>query len=138
MKQIFASILLVASVGANAHDPYFSRSDVAYVVNVVPKMQTTFQRQCNRERFHSDNSTLGTVIGGVTGGIIGNQVGNGSGRDVATALGVVIGAGVGNRIGHDQRNEEYREVCREVPVTVQRGETVTFEYKGRRFTMSFD
>lgn len=138
MNKFLPCVLFFVAVSATAHDPYFSRNDVATVVSATPRFQTIFQRQCQRERFYSDNSTLGTVIGGVAGGIIGNQVGNGSGRDVATVLGAVVGAGVGNRIGHDQRNEEYREVCKEVPVTVQRGETVIFDYKGRRFTMVFD
>ena len=139
MNKILAGILTLVSVSAFGNEIYYSnRYDVATVVNVQPRFVTRQQRECNTERVQSNNGTLGTVIGGVAGGIIGNQVGNGSGRDVATVLGAVIGAGVGNRIGEDQRNYEYRETCRNVPISRQIGETVTFEYKGRRFTQTFD
>ena len=129
---IFASSLLVAC----SSFAYDNRSEFGsvYVVDIRPVFQTTYQQQCHRERVYSDNSTMGTIIGGVAGGIIGNQVGNGSGRDAATLLGAIVGAGVGNRIGEDQRNESWRDVCTSVPVSRQVGETVTFDYKGRRFT----
>lgn len=142
MKFVLASIVSLCAVGtafAQMNTDRYSRSDAfAYVVNVQPRYQTTYQPQCRVERYQSNNSTLGTVIGGVAGGIIGNQVGNGSGRDVATVLGAVIGAGVGNRIGEDQRTEGSKEVCNNVPVTRLVGEIVTFEYKGQRFTQYFN
>ena len=139
MNKVLVSLLAFISINAVAQDVYIGgRFDSATVVNVQPRFATRYQRECTTERVESNNGTLGTVIGGVAGGIIGNQVGNGTGRDVATVLGAVIGAGVGNRIGEDQRNYEYRESCRNVPITRQIGETVTFEYKGRRFTMNFD
>lgn len=139
MNKVLAGLLAVISINSMAQDIYITnRFDSATVVNVQPRYATRYQRECVTERVQSNNGTLGTVIGGVTGGIIGNQVGNGSGRDVATVLGAVIGAGVGNRIGEDQRNYEYREVCRSVPISRQVGETVTFDYKGRRFTQHFD
>lgn len=139
MSKVLVCLLAVVSLNAIAQDVYItSRFDAATVVSVQPRFATRYQRECTTERVQTNNANLGTVIGGVTGGIIGNQVGNGSGRDVATVLGAVIGAGVGNRIGEDQRNYEYRETCRNVPISRQIGETVTFEYKGRRFTQTFD
>ena len=124
--------LMFLSSGSFAYD------DFARVIHVQPRYQTVYQQQCYQERVESNNSTLGTVIGGVAGGIIGNQVGNGSGRDAATVIGAIVGAGVGNRIGEDQRRYEWRQVCTTVPVTVRRGETVTFMYRGRQFQMTFD
>lgn len=130
---IVVSSLLVASAAFAFDDRHRGVS----IVDIRPIYQTTYHRQCHQERVYSDNGSLGTVIGGVAGGIIGNQVGNGSGRDAATIIGALVGAGVGNRIGEDQRNESWREVCNNIPVTRQTGETVTFEYRGRRFTQTF-
>lgn len=131
MRKLPLSLLFVSTVA-------FGYEDFARVIHVQPRYQTTYQQQCHQERVESNNSTLGTVIGGVAGGIIGNQVGNGSGRDAATVIGAIVGAGVGNRIGEDQRRYEWRQVCTTVPVTIRKGETVTFMYRGRKFQMTFD
>lgn len=116
----------------------FAQEFSARVVDIQPRYRTIQQQKCHSEVVRSDNGTLGTVIGGVAGGIIGNQVGNGTGRDVATVIGALVGAGVGNRIGEDQHTYQTRNVCNIVPVTVRQGETVTFEYRGRRFSIAFD
>jgi uncharacterized protein YcfJ len=131
MRKLPLSLLFVSTVS-------FGYDDFARVINVQPRYQTVYQQQCYQERVESNNSTLGTVIGGVAGGIIGNQVGNGSGRDAATVIGAIVGAGVGNRIGEDQRKHEWVQKCNNVPITVKRGEIVTFIYKGRQFTVTFD
>jgi uncharacterized protein YcfJ len=110
----------------------------AEVVRVEPRMVTTQQQQCQEVVVRSDNSGVGTVIGGVAGGIVGNQVGSGSGRDAATIAGVVIGGMVGNRIGQDQSNYSTRLQCVTVPVTIQQGEIVTFRYRGRIFSQTFE
>ena len=81
---------------------------------------------------------LGTVIGGVAGGIVGNQVGGGSGKTTATALGAVVGAFTGNNLGGRDAGIQQKQVCTMVPVTVQQGEIVTFNYKGRQFTQAFN
>jgi uncharacterized protein YcfJ len=116
----------------------WAHESLVRIINIQPRYQTTLQQKCHTEIVESNNGTLGLVIGGVAGGIIGNQVGNGSGRDAATVIGTVIGAGVGNRIGEDQRTQQTRNVCNTVPITVRRGENVTFEYQGRRFTVAFE
>lgn len=133
MKAILASAVLAAVAV-----PAMAQEDVARVVNVQPRMATVYQQECRTELVRSDNSGLGTVIGGVAGGIIGNQVGGGSGKDIATVLGAVVGASSGNRIGRDQVTYEERQFCHQVPVARQIGETVTFEYRGRRFMVQFD
>ena len=130
-KSLILNTLLLCSSSVLAYD-------IARVIHVQPRYQTVYQQQCYQERVESDNSTLGTVIGGVAGGILGNQVGGGSGRDAATVIGAIVGAGVGNRIGEDQRRQEWVQKCSNVPVTVKRGETVTFSYRGRQFTVTFD
>ena len=114
-----------------------SASDVR-VISTQPRWITQNQQQCQWVQVRTDNSGVGTVIGGVTGGIVGNQVGRGSGRDAATIAGVIVGGMVGNRIGQDQAQHETRQECMTVPVSVQQGEIVTFEYRGRRFTQIID
>lgn len=131
MKILIAIALFFASSVAQAQE-------VATVVRVEPKFVTVHQRQCQQMSVTEDNSGLGTVIGGVAGGIIGHQVGKGTGKDVATVLGAVTGAAVGNRIGQDQRNSDLREVCSMIPVQMQRGRVVTFNYQGQIFSVQFD
>jgi uncharacterized protein YcfJ len=128
MKKFFLALSL-ASGAVMAQD--------VYVVSVQPRFSTVYQQQCQVVSVREDNSGVGTLIGAVAGGIIGNQVGGGSGRDIATVIGVGVGASVGNRIGQDQVNNGQRQVCQNVPVTVQNGETVTFSYRGRVFTHIF-
>jgi hypothetical protein len=50
---------------------------------------------------------------------------------------MVGGALLGNEMSKSPAQAEMREVCRVVPVTVQQGETITFNYQGRVFTHSF-
>lgn len=135
-QQILAAAAL--GIAACGSAPALAQ-EVAYVVSVQPRMVTVQQQQCQQVMTQgSDNSGIGTVIGGVAGGIIGNQVGGGNGRTVATAIGAVTGAMVGNSLGSQQQSgPQERTVCRNVPVTVQQGEIVTFNYKGRQFTYTF-
>jgi uncharacterized protein YcfJ len=109
-----------------------------YVISVQPKIVTIQQQQCQQVQVRTDNSGVGTVVGGVAGGIIGNQVGKGSGNTAATVAGAIVGGMVGNRIGQDQAQYETRMQCSMVPVQVQRGEIVTFNYRGRIFTQTFE
>jgi uncharacterized protein YcfJ len=108
-----------------------------YVISTQPRYVTVQQQQCHSVNVTENNSGIGTVIGAVAGGVIGHQVGRGFGRDVATVLGTGIGASVGQRIGQDQQQTVTKQVCDIVPVTMQQGETVTFNYKGRVFTQVF-
>jgi uncharacterized protein YcfJ len=109
-----------------------------YVISVQPKIVTIQQQQCQQVQVRTDNSGVGTVVGGVAGGIIGNQVGKGSGNTAATVAGAIVGGMVGNRIGQDQAQYETRMQCSMVPIQVQRGEIVTFNYRGRIFTQTFE
>lgn len=112
--------------------------DIAHVVRVEPRYVTIQQRQCQQIEVQvQDNNAAGIIIGGVAGGIIGNQVGKGSGRDAATALGAVTGAIVGNNLSNRGTQTQIREECRIVPVQVQQGRIVTFNYQGNLFTHTF-
>lgn len=131
MKHVLLSMILVAGA-AQAQD--------VYVVSQQPRLVTVYQQQCQQvqvQRPATSGNTAGGVLGALAGAALGNQVGSGSGRDIATAAGAVIGYQVGR--GESQPGGiDYQTVCNQVPVTVQRGETVTFVYKGRRFTQTFE
>lgn len=131
MSKILIGILCAFSTSAFAQD-------IAQVIRVDPRYVTVQQRQCQMVEVQGqDNSTAGLIIGGVAGGIIGNQVGKGSGKDAATALGAVTGAIVGNNLGGRNAQTYVREECRMVPMTVQQGRTVTFNYQGHIFSQTF-
>ena len=131
MKTALFGLALVASV-AQAQD--------VYVAHVQPRMVTVYQQQCREVAVHTaptQGNSAGGVLGALAGAALGNQVGGGSGRDIATAAGAVIGYQIGR--GESQPGGvTYRTVCESVPVTTQRGETVTFRYRGRLFSQTFE
>jgi uncharacterized protein YcfJ len=131
MKKVLFSLMFVTSV---------AQAQEVYVVNVQPRLVTVYQQQCQQvavQRPATSGNDAGGVFGALAGAAIGNQIGGGSGRDIATAAGAVIGYQMGR--GEPQPGSvSYKTVCNQVPVTVQRGETVTFDYRGRRFTQTFE
>jgi uncharacterized protein YcfJ len=131
MKKVLFGLMFVASV---------AQAQEVYVVNVQPRLVTVYQQQCQQvmvQRPATSGNDAGGVFGAIAGAAIGNQIGGGSGRDIATAAGAVIGYQMGR--GEPQPGSVgYQTVCNQVPVTVQRGETVTFVYRGRRFTQTFE
>lgn len=110
------------------------------IVRIDPRMVTTYQQQCREvavQTAPTQSNAAGGVLGALAGAAIGNQIGGGSGRDIATAAGAVLGYQVG-RGDSQPGGTVYRTVCDSVPVLVQRGETVTFRYRGRLFSQTFD
>jgi uncharacterized protein YcfJ len=132
MKYLFASAVLVCNTAV--------AQNFAEVINVQPNLVTINEQRCEQvavQRPATSGDTAGGVFGAIAGAAIGNQIGGGSGRDIATAAGAVIGSQIGR--GQPQPGGfEYQNVCRVVPMTVQRGETVTFRYRGRVFSQSFE
>ena len=112
----------------------------AEVIRVEPRMVTVYQQQCQQvlvQRPATNGNSAGGVLGAIAGAALGNQIGGGSGKDIATVVGGVVGYQVGR--GEPQPGTvEYQTVCNRVPVNVQRGETVTFSYRGRVFTQVFE
>ena len=112
----------------------------AEIVRIEPRMITTYQQQCREiavQTPYSSGNAAGGVLGAIAGAAIGNQIGGGSGRDIATVVGGVVGYQAGR--GDSQPGGiSYRTVCESVPVVTQRGETVTFRYRGRLFSQTFD
>ena len=133
-------------------------NDAAQVVSVQPRYVTTHARQCHIEQvpvtrtapqggvFDGTGAALkgdgDALAGAIIGGVIGNQFGRGDGKKAATVAGVIIGSNMANGTANAQGGTytEYvnREVCRNVPQQSQQGEIVTFTYKGRQFTVTFD
>jgi uncharacterized protein YcfJ len=112
----------------------------AEVIRVEPRMIVLQERHCQQvavQRPATQGNTAGGVLGALAGAAIGNQIGGGSGRDIATAAGAVIGYQVGKGEPHPG-GVEFTTVCENRPVQVQQGEIVTFRYKNRVFTQTFE
>ena len=138
MKRFAISAILLVAAGS-ALAQHYGHSTVE-IVRVEPRMVTTYQQQCREvavQTAPTQGNNAGGVLGALAGAALGNQIGGGSGRDIATAAGAVIGYQV-VRGDPQPGGVAYRTVCESVPVTMQRGETVTFRYRGRLFSQTFD
>jgi uncharacterized protein YcfJ len=130
MKKLILSLLLISpTVYAQS-----MTQDVAVVVARQPRYVTSYQQQCTQVPVERRN-TGGGVVGAIVGAAIGNQIGGGHGREIATAAGAVIGGQLGSQ--NDGGTVEMQIRCSQQPVQVLAGEIVTFEYRGRRFTQTF-
>ena len=130
MKKLL-TILLALPLVATAQD--------VYVVNVQPRLVTVQQQQCNMQEFHREGSSGSGTVGAVAGGLLGSTLGSNRNDQLAgTVIGALIGGAIGNEVGRDSARIEQRQVCRYVPVQVQQGEIVTFSYRGRVFTQTFN
>lgn len=142
MKNPIGLGLLLIGSAAMAHPAFTPPGHTfgaAEVVHVQPRMVTTQEQVCEQVAVQrpAQHNYAGTILGAIAGAALGNQVGGGSGKTIATASGAVIGAQLGR--GESQPGGfEYQNVCRTVPVTQQRGEIVTFKYKGRTFSQVFE
>jgi len=120
--------------------PALATAQYADVVRVEPRMIVVQQQQCQEVLVHvpgTSGNAAGGVLGALAGAAIGNQIGGGSGKEIATVVGGIVGYQAG-RGEPTAPTTERRVQCAFVPVTVQRGETVTFRYNGRIFTHIFE
>ncbi len=131
MKKVFIISMLV-SVGA-------VMAQEVYVMSVQPRLVTVNQQQCQiQEVVRDGNNGSGTAIGAVAGGLLGSTLGGNRNDHLAgTVIGALLGGVIGNEISREPARVEQRQVCRYVPVQVQQGEIVTFNYRGRVFTQTF-
>jgi uncharacterized protein YcfJ len=131
MKKVFIISMLV-SVGA-------AMAQEVYVMSVQPRLVTVNQQQCQiQEVVRDGNNGSGTAIGAVAGGLLGSTLGGNRNDHLAgTVIGALIGGAIGNEMSREPARVEQRQVCRYVPVQVQQGEIVTFNYRGRVFTQTF-
>lgn len=110
-----------------------------YIVNVQPRFITVQQQQCHVQEFHRESSSGSGTIGAVAGGLLGSTLGSNRNDQLAgTVIGALIGGAIGNEVGREPARIEQRQVCRYIPVQVQQGEIVTFSYRGRVFTQTFN
>jgi uncharacterized protein YcfJ len=113
--------------------------DAASVVARQPNFVTVMQQQCQQVQVPIQGGAAnvgGGVVGGVIGAALGNQIGRGDGKTVATAVGAVLGSQLGSQPAQAS-GYELRQLCNNVPVQIQQGEIITFEYRGRRFSHAF-
>jgi len=113
---------------------YSTTQDVAVVVGRQPRYTTVYHQVCTQVPVER-RSQGGGAVGAILGAAIGNQIGDGRGRDIATAAGAVIGAQMGSQ--SDGTVVDMQTRCTQQPTQVMAGETVTFEYRGRRFVQVF-
>lgn len=136
----FAILVALFAVAALPAQAQYNNYGTVEIVRVEPRMITTYQQQCREVTVQTpatSGNTAGGVLGAIAGAALGNQIGGGSGKDIATVVGGVVGYQVGR--GESQSGGvNYRTVCDSVPVAVQRGETVTFRYRGRLFSQTFE
>ena len=130
MKKLL-TILLALPLSVAAQD--------VYVVNVQPRLITVQQQQCNIQEFHREGSSGSGTVGAVAGGLLGSTLGSNRNDQLAgTVIGALIGGAIGSEVGRESARIEQRQVCRYIPVQVQQGEIVTFSYRGRVFTQTFN
>ena len=117
----------------------YAQQDVAVVVNRTPRYVTVNQQQCSvHDVVRSNNGNGGAVVGGLAGAALGSTIGHNHRDSLAGGVvGALIGGAIGNEVAKGPDTVEQRTVCRYVPVTVQQGETVTFQYQGRMFSQVF-
>jgi uncharacterized protein YcfJ len=142
MKKHTVLTLLFISSAALAHPAWTPPGQAfaaAEVLHVQPRMVTTHEQVCEQMPVQrpTQHNHAGAILGAIAGAALGNQVGGGSGKVIATASGAVIGAHLGGGDGQPG-SYTYQQVCRTVPVTQQRGEIVTFKYKGKTFSQVFE
>jgi uncharacterized protein YcfJ len=113
--------------------------DVATVVSVQPRYVTIQQRQCSvQEVVRNDNGNSGTIVGGLAGAALGSTIGHNHRDSLAGGVvGALVGGAIGNEVSKGPAQIEQRQVCTFVPVTVQQGRIVTFNYQGMTFTQTF-
>jgi len=119
--------------------PVFAQ-EVAEVIRVEPRMVIVHEQQCQEilvQTPGSSGNTAGGVLGAIAGAALGNQVGGGSGKDIATVVGGVVGYQVG-RGEPTTPTTQKRIQCTTVPTQMQRGEIVTFRYRNRVFSQTFE
>ena len=130
MKKVLIGLFMVSGL-ASAQE--------VYVMSVQPRYVTVQQRQCQiREYIREGNSGSGTGIGAVAGGLLGSTIGSTHGDHLAgVVIGALVGGAIGNEVSKEPGRIEQREVCTYVPVQVQQGEIVTFNYREHVFTQVF-
>ena len=131
MKKVLISLMLLAAGCATAQE--------VYVVAVQPRYVTVQQRQCQMREYIREGSSGSGTIGAVAGGLLGSTIGSTTGDHIAgTVIGALIGGAIGSEVSREPGRIEQREVCSYVPMQVQQGEIVTFNYRGRIFTQTFN
>ena len=145
MKKLLVMITFFV-VGLWTGAAYAGNYGEAEVIDIQPIYRTQYNRVCHDEyvtvdRQYVQQNTGNTVVGAIIGGAIGNQFGGGKGKDAMTVLGAIVGADVANRQNGNsitRQEVEKQTVCTQEPTRIQAGEVITFKYRGRIFTQTFN
>jgi outer membrane lipoprotein SlyB len=130
-KLVVLSTLALASL-------CYAQQDVAVVVARTPRYVTVYQQQCGTQEVVRGNNGNGAIVGGLAGAALGSTIGHNHRDSLAGGVvGALVGGAIGNEVTKGPDTVEQRTVCRNVPVTMQQGETVTFQYQGRTFSQTF-
>lgn len=140
MKKTLLSLLLLATGVANA----YTFTDQARVIRSEPLYDRVSSQSCKNVQVDAEqyteggNGTAGALIGGLAGGLLGHQVGGGRGKTAATIVGTIGGAMVGRNVGEQgiAGNPTTRRECRQVYHDEVTGYNVTYEYHGKRDTIT--
>ena len=132
MRKVILSVALSLTSIAYAQD-------VATVISVQPRYVTVQQRQCQvQDVVRQNDGSGGTMVGGLAGAAIGSTIGHNHRDSLAGGVvGALIGGAIGNEVAKGPATVEQRQVCSYVPVTMQQGRIVTFNYQGITFTQQF-
>jgi uncharacterized protein YcfJ len=131
MKKIIAIMTLAVGLPALAQE-------VATVISSQPRYVTVQQRQCGIQEVVRSNNGSGAVVGGLAGAALGSTIGHNHRDSLAGGvIGGLVGAAIGNEATKGPDTVEQRQVCSFVPVTVQQGRIVTFQYQGMTFSQQF-
>ena len=143
MKKIALPVVLALSALTSLGAQASSHFEVARVLSSQPVYEQIRTQDCRnvpvtRTQSASDGSRLGgTIVGGLIGGLLGSQVGGGRGRDVAIAAGAVTGGVIGrDAAGSPTSVTDTQRECHDRVEDRLTGYTVTYEYQGRRETVS--
>jgi uncharacterized protein YcfJ len=140
MKKIVCSLLLLTAGAANA----YTFTDQARVIKSEPIYDRVSTQSCKNVQVEAEqyteggNGTAGALIGGLAGGLLGHEVGGGRGKTAATIAGTIGGAMVGRHLGDQgiSGTPSTRRECRQVYHDEVTGYNVTYEYRGKRNTIT--
>ncbi|WP_024300957.1 glycine zipper 2TM domain-containing protein [Pseudogulbenkiania sp. MAI-1] len=149
MKRMLIIALLVAAGSAQA----MTFTDYATVLKSEPRYENVKDDNCEQvnEQAAAPATTGGlgdvmtaenggALLGGIVGGVLGHQVGGGKGKTAATIVGAIGGAMAGQQIARNTQGTRptatTRTVCRPTQREELVGYDVTYEYRGKRSTVT--
>ncbi len=143
MKKLIIPAVVALTALSSVEAMASTHFEVARVLSNDPIYEHIRTEDCHdvpvtRAQSTTDGNQLGgTLVGGLVGGLLGSQVGGGHGRELAIAAGAVTGGLVGRDMaGRPTTVTDSRRECRDRTEDRLKGYAVTYEYRGRRETVT--